>query len=88
MYAILYSKQAEKSFLKLSDKKTRLRVKKTVDSLSQDPRKIGVIKLKVTVIAPYRYCVGNYRILFDVDDEKRQILIYDIRKRDEETYRF
>lgn len=87
MYAVLYSKQARKSFLKLPDKKTKLRIKKTINLLSKNPRKIGVIKLQTIFIAPYRFRVGKYRILFDINDKQKQILIFDIRKRDEATYR-
>lgn len=87
MYSVLYSRQAEKSFLKLPDKKTKLRIKKAVDSLGKKLTRPGVIKLQTAVVAPYRFRIGNYRILFDIDYQKKQVLIYDIRKRDQRTYR-
>lgn len=87
MDSVFYSRQAEKSFLKLPDKKTKLRIKKVIDSLSKKPTKPGVIKLQTSTIAPYRFRIGNYRILFDIDYQGKQILIYDIKKRDEKTYR-
>lgn len=87
MYAIFYSRQAGKAFLKLPDKKTKLRIKKTVDSLSKNPRRPGVIKLRTALITPYRMRTGHYRILFDIDGQKKGVFIYDIRKRDEKTYR-
>lgn len=86
MYSVFYSSQAEKSFLRLSDKKLRLRIKKVLDSLRINPRKFGVIKLQGVFIAPYRLRVGEYRILFEINDKQHQILIFDIRKRDEKTY--
>lgn len=87
MYSVFYSRQAEKSFLKLPDKKTKLRIKKAIDSLSKKPVKPGVVKLQTVVIAPYRLRIGNYRILFDINRQQKQVLIFDIRRRDERTYR-
>ncbi len=38
-------------------------------------------------MAQYRRRVGDWRILFDIDDREQILAIIDIRKRDEHTYR-
>lgn len=87
MYTLLFSKRAEKSFLKLPDKKTKSKIKKIMVALRKNPRRTGTIKLQTNFLAPYRFRVGNYRILFDINDKQNQILIFDIKRRDEKTYR-
>jgi len=63
------------------------RVKQAVEKLEQNSRTYGTIKLENAPVASYRYRVGNYRLLFDIDDEAKVIEILDIRKRDERTYK-
>jgi len=46
-----------------------------------------MIKLTNAPVANYRYRVGDYRLLFEIDDDNRQILLYDIIRRDERTYK-
>ena len=85
MYQAIFSRRAEKAFLDLPPKEAQ-RVKQAVEKLEQNPRTYGTIKLENAPVASYRYQVGNYRLLFDIDDEAKVIEILDIRKRDERTY--
>lgn len=52
--------------------------------LADDPRPFGVQKLTGT--GGYRIRVGSYRILYEVNDKSRMVLIYQI-KHHREAYR-
>ncbi len=86
MHRAIFSRRAEKAFLSLPDKEAQ-RVKEAVRKLAENARTHGTIKLESAPVARYRYRIGDYRLLFDIDDEARIIEILDIRKRDERTYR-
>jgi len=86
MYQAIFSRRTEKAFLDLPIKEAQ-RVKLAIEKLEQNPRTYGTIKLENVPVASYRYRVGNYRILFDIDDEAKVVEILDIRKRDERTYK-
>ena len=47
----------------------------------------GTIKLVDYPAAKFRHRVGNYRILFDIEEASKILEILDIRKRDEGTYK-
>ncbi len=86
MYRILFSRRAQKAFHDLP-KDDAQRIRKALDELAENPRMPGTIKLTHAPVADYRYRVVNYRILFEMDDDTQQVLIYDIRCRSEQTYR-
>lgn len=85
MYTVTYSPRAAKSLRKIP-KQYQINIKNKVKRLSEDPYMPGTIKLVDYPAAEFRYRVGNYRILFDVNKEEKIIEILDIRKRDEKTY--
>jgi mRNA-degrading endonuclease RelE of RelBE toxin-antitoxin system len=86
VYRAIFSRRAQKSFLDLFLADAQ-RVRDAIAELQQEPRGRQTIKLDHAPVAQYRRCVGNYRILFDLDDPAPTIEILDIRKRDEQTYR-
>lgn len=86
MYQAIYSRRAEKAILALSKLEAR-GIKEAVDKLKQQPRLPGTIKIENAKIASYRYRVGDFRILFDIDDEAKRIEILAIRRRSESTYK-
>ncbi len=62
-------------------------------SLSQNPRPLGKsfkkLKGRVVVsqfIAQYRLRVGPYRVLYDVDERRKKVILLKVVKRDEHTY--
>jgi mRNA interferase RelE/StbE len=64
-----------------------------VRSLSRNPRPEGKshkrLKGEVVVaqfIAQYRLRVGPYRVLYDVDDSRKKVIVLKLAKRDEGTY--
>ena len=86
MYRPIFSRRAEKAFLDLPTNLAR-RVQQAIANLSEEPRGHRTIKLDSAPVAQYRYRVGDYRILFDIDDDQHILEIVDIRKQDEQTYR-
>lgn len=60
------------------------KIKKKILSLSNNPRPFGVIKL--TQEEGYRVRMGDYRILYRIDDKSKEIFIYRIKHR-REAYR-
>ena len=86
MYKAIFSRRAQKAFLDLPDTEAR-KIKESIEKLRQNPKIHGTIKLENVPAASYRYRTGNYRILFDINDDAKMVEILDIRKRDDRTYR-
>ena len=64
-----------------------------IRSLSQNPRpqgkRIKRLKGHLTVsqfTADYRLRVGPYRILYDIDDQRKKVVLLKLLKREEQTY--
>ncbi|MCX5793214.1 MAG: type II toxin-antitoxin system RelE/ParE family toxin [Elusimicrobia bacterium] len=91
------SAAVEKSFKKeLSrlERPAQLRIKEAIDSLADNPRpqgkKIKALRPPVHIsffVAQYRIRVGDYRILYDIDDSACRVILLAIRRRSEKTYR-
>jgi mRNA interferase RelE/StbE len=65
---------------------TRKRILNKIEHLQREPMKMQNVKKLVKFDIAYSMRVGDYRILFDRDDEIRIIDIIDIRQR-KESYR-
>jgi mRNA-degrading endonuclease RelE of RelBE toxin-antitoxin system len=64
-----------------------------IRSLANNPRPQGKRTKRLTgqivvsqFIAQYRLRVGPYRLLHDIDDQKRNVVLLNLTKRDEHTY--
>lgn len=86
-------KRFEKELARL-DRSTLLRVKEAIDSLAEDPRPLGkrIKALRPPVhislfVAQYRIRVGDYRILYDIDDRAGRVILLALRRRSERTYK-
>lgn len=55
------------------------RVSVVVDELAQHPRPPGCVKLRPN--GPYRIRVGDYRVLYDIDDTTRLVTVLRVRHR-------
>lgn len=86
MYQALFSARARRAFQDLPPREAE-RVKAVIVKLQKDPRSPVTIKSSHAPVAQYRYRLGNYRLLFDLDDEHQIIELLDIHKRNEQTYR-
>lgn len=76
MYKISITKQALKELEHLPKKETQ-QISKAIDGLSNNPRPSGCKKLKGESEYMWRIRVGNYRVIYTIDD---QVKIIDVRK--------
>ena len=72
-YEIFYERAVLKSLKKL-DKSIAHRIVRAVEALSVDPRPIGSIKLSGGD-GERRIRVGNYRIIYRIDDDRLVIIV-------------
>lgn len=83
-YGVLLSGAAERDRRKLAPE-IRSRITRALLALEQDPRPPGVTKLSGTSDG-WRIRVGDYRILFEVDDDAQTVLVLRVAHR-REAYR-
>jgi mRNA interferase RelE/StbE len=96
MHKVLFPNHArerdfEKQISKLS-KENQEAVMVAIENLAHEPRPSGVPKLRPPIavgqdLAQYRIRIGNYRVLYDIDDKRKIVWILDVRLRSEKTYR-
>lgn len=81
-YKVVYTKKAIKSLRKIDKAQQRLIIAWIDKNLtnSEDPRALGK-ELKGNLKAYWRYRVGNYRILADIDNDEIKIIIFNIGHR-------
>ncbi|MCM8794049.1 MAG: type II toxin-antitoxin system RelE/ParE family toxin [Candidatus Omnitrophica bacterium] len=84
MYHIDIKKSAEKEIASL-EKSHRNRIIAAILNLETNPRTLKTKKL-VGTENRYRLEVGDYRVLYEIDDENKQVVIYRVRHR-REVYR-
>lgn len=77
-YGVEFTESAQKELRKLP-KSTALRILKAIDRLSADPRK-GSVRPMVGSTS-WRLRVGNYRVVYDIQDDKLIVLIVRVRHR-------
>jgi mRNA interferase RelE/StbE len=61
------------------------RILAALDAMEQDPFSGDIVRLKAQPVA-WRRRVGDWRILFDVEPEKRRVLVHDVVRRTSTTY--
>lgn len=71
-YKLVYTKTAFKDIQKL-DNVARKRIKIKLEDLSKNP-KSSAKKLTNSSIGQYRFRIGNYRVVFDIDKQNIVIL--------------
>ncbi|MBI2866628.1 MAG: type II toxin-antitoxin system RelE/ParE family toxin [Chloroflexi bacterium] len=86
MYKVVLSRRAQKAIEALPAHHSQ-RIRGALESLRDDPRSRGTVKLENAPVAQYRHRVGDYRILFDFDEATGTVMILDIRRRSKVTYR-
>lgn len=62
----------------------KAKILKEIQSLAENPRKDGVIKLKDSCPSQYRTRQGNYRIVFEIKDDILVVLVIRIFIRGDE----
>lgn len=87
------AREFEKELRKLPPKQQK-EIKQKVDSLAEDPQP-GLKSFKRLSppisyrdwTANYRIRIGDYRVLYDVDHDKKRVSILVLRKRGKRTYK-
>ncbi|MGH7858525.1 MAG: type II toxin-antitoxin system RelE family toxin [Candidatus Binatia bacterium] len=82
-YALSTLPRAEKALAKIQQDQ-RERIAKAIDALAKEPRPHGSTKLSGR--DGYRIRVGQYRAVYEIDDEKKTVTILDVGHR-REIYR-
>ncbi len=80
-YTVIYSDKAEKFLEKLDDKNYE-RIKEKIKLLAVDPyaRNLDTKKLKKE-LKQYRLRVGDYRVIYEIENNQLLILILDVGHR-------
>jgi mRNA interferase RelE/StbE len=78
-YQVFVNPKVEKTLSNL-DKKTSIKIRDRIRELAIDPRLMGAIKLSGEKNT-YRTRVGDYRIIYEIYDEKVLVLIIKIGHR-------
>jgi mRNA interferase RelE/StbE len=78
-YAVELSRAVEGELERLPAKVLR-RIVASIDSLENNPRPRGAIKLKGSE-ASFRIRVGQYRVIYTVDDDSRMVNVTRVRHR-------
>lgn len=76
MYELLYSKQAAK-YIKKQDQLTKKRLEEALLTLAENPYHRGVLDIQSLkgIDNAFRLRVGNFRIIYEVKEEKMIILV-------------
>ena len=77
-YEIIVKPAAQRDLDSLSIKEVA-RISARISLLANDPRPFGVQKL--TTQEGYRIRSGDYRVLYEIEDRQRKILIYRVKHR-------
>jgi mRNA interferase RelE/StbE len=77
-YTVLIERYAQKQIMKL-DKKIIPVLKKAISDLADNPRPYGYKKLKGE--DAYRIRVGNYRVIYEIDDGKIIVTVVSVGHR-------
>jgi len=78
-YKVILKPSVEKD-LRALPPATLKRVFKRIETLENDPRPHGSLKLAAAEQL-YRIRVGEYRIVYTVDSDSRQVIVYCVRHR-------
>jgi len=83
-YAVSFARSARKQ-LQLLDRALALRIVGRIESLAVTPRPVGCVKLEGGV-GLWRIRVGDYRVIYEIDDDRCRIDVSAVRHR-REAYR-
>ena len=71
-YTLIYTQRAERDIARL-DLKTKERIGKTLLRYQEDPLKY-VEKLSDPILGGYRFRIGDYRVIFDIEGNEIGVL--------------
>jgi mRNA interferase RelE/StbE len=79
-YTVLVAKPARKFLERLTDATQRGRFERAIDSLAVNPRPAGCQQLH-GMRGAYRMRIGDFRILYQIEDDRLLVLVTDIGSR-------
>lgn len=79
-YTVFLARPARKFLSRLSDAKQWTRFEAVIDALAENPRPTGCQPLQ-GVSGAYRVRVGDFRILYQIEDDRLIVLVTDIGSR-------
>ncbi|MEK9149974.1 MAG: type II toxin-antitoxin system RelE/ParE family toxin [Candidatus Desantisbacteria bacterium] len=82
MYRIRYESSVRKELDSIPDRYYQ-RVEEAIMALGLEPRPFGVKKIRPD---DWRIRVGDYRILYEIDDKRKMVTIYRVKHR-KDAYR-
>ena len=88
MYSLRVSPEADRELGRLGERIQRRdfeRLRAAISGLAHNPRPQGVRKLEGKQRA-WRIRVGDYRVIYEIDDEQALVLILKVARRSEATY--
>jgi mRNA interferase RelE/StbE len=85
IYEVIVPKSVQKEIDALSDEGLRDRIEEDIEALAENPRPDGVVKMKGHN-SRYRIRIGNYRVVYDINDGQLLVLVLQCRHR-REVYR-
>lgn len=80
MYEILFSKQADKTLRKMSRNMAAL-IREKLDQLALDPYAKHNNATKLKNLPAYRLRMGDWRVIYEINDDKLIILVLKIGPR-------
>ena len=78
IYKLQITRNAQKE-MSLIPKEDALKIKNKIIKIGEDPRLVGAIKLKGRT--GWRVRVGNFRIIYEINDDLNEVLIVHIGHR-------
>jgi mRNA interferase RelE/StbE len=84
-FKAFFSPKSRKT-IKSFDSELKERIKKAILELINDPWEKGTIKVK-GYSDVRRKRIGDYRIIYRIDEQRQEILIAMVARRDEEIYK-
>ncbi len=85
-YAVSLTPSAERDLKGVKDRAVRRRLGAAIDSLATNPRPPNVEQLSGANLRAYRIRVGDYRILYTIDDKEVTVTVVRVGHR-REVYR-
>ncbi|HHT9133584.1 MAG TPA: type II toxin-antitoxin system RelE family toxin [Candidatus Avalokitesvara rifleensis] len=85
MYRVIIEKKAAKAIKELPEEIIG-RMISTIDALKENPVQKGSLKLKGRFKNGYRLRVGNYRVLYTINEGQKEVSVFQVGHR-REIYR-
>lgn len=74
-YEVVFKRKARKALVRLPERIYE-RITRTIDDLAEDQRPRGAVKMRGTgEQEEWRVRVGDYRIVYRVDDEAQEVIV-------------